>query len=81
LQEKVNLPDVILLDINLSKFYAFDLITLFKSKGFGEIPIFLITSSIFSEDVMKANLEPMVKGIFKKPFMSSQASQILNSVA
>ena len=75
------MPKVILMDINLTKFNAFDLIDVFKNHGINDIPIFLVTSSIFSEDKKRASEEPLIKGILKKPFRLDSAEKVVESLS
>ena len=67
---KYDFPRIILLDINMPKNGGFQFLDAFKNYGLdlNLASIFLVSSTIFPEDQRKGTLEPMVKGIFTKPF-------------
>ncbi len=70
-------PSILIMDINLTKTNAFDLIKEIKGKGYPEFSTYLISSSLFPEDQIRANEEDSIRGIFKKPFTAESAHQIL----
>lgn len=73
------LPDIILLDINMPIWDAWDFLDEFSNV---EVPwnglIFIMTSSIDKVDEEKATEYPLVKGYLRKPVSFEKIIEILN---
>ena len=70
------LPDFMLLDIKLPDGDAFEVLDFLKSKNLGNIPVFIITSSIFTECKEKALTYTNVVDYYQKPFNRSVLENI-----
>ncbi|QJD95306.1 response regulator [Mucilaginibacter robiniae] len=65
-----NLPDYILLDINMPIMNGWEFLDEYKRLGIdplGKSKIFIISSSVFSNDINKAKSYPLVKDFISKP--------------
>jgi len=64
------LPDYILLDINMPIMNGWEFLDEYKRLGidpYGKTKIFIISSSVFSNDINKARSYPLVKSFISKP--------------
>lgn len=64
------LPDYILLDINMPIMNGWEFLDEYKRLGIdpqGKTKIFIISSSVFSNDINKARSYPLVKSFISKP--------------
>ena len=64
------LPDYILLDINMPIMNGWEFLDEYKRLGLdplGKTKIFIISSSVFSNDINKARSYPLVKDFISKP--------------
>jgi CheY-like chemotaxis protein len=64
------LPDYILLDINMPIMNGWEFLDEYKRLGLdplGKTKIFIISSSVFSNDINKARSYPLVKSFISKP--------------
>jgi len=80
LEKKDQIPDLILLDINMPVMDGWEFLEAFgntpKEK---DIPVFILSSSIDPEDKKRASTyKNEVKGFFSKPFTDKKLEEILN---
>lgn len=76
------LPDIILLDINMPVMDGWEFLAEFeklKGPGFEKIHIIMFTSSVYYEDIDKAKTYPIVTDIFSKPLDESKIKAIIAS--
>lgn len=74
------LPDIILLDINMPVMDGWEFLAEFdklKRPGFEKIHIIMFTSSVYYEDIDKARTYASVKDIFSKPLDERKIKDIL----
>ncbi len=74
------LPDIILLDINMPVMDGWEFLAEFdklKRPGFEKIHIIMFTSSVYYEDIDKARTYTTVKDIFSKPLDESKIKEII----
>ncbi len=83
-QDHVNeLPDVILLDVNMPVMNGWEFLHAFKnlqSPAIKHIPIFLVTSSVNDADINYSQQFSNVQDYIVKPLVKEKLSIILNSV-
>ncbi len=83
-QENVNeLPDVILLDVNMPVMNGWEFLHAFKnlqSPAIKHIPIFLVTSSVNDADINYSQQFSNVQDYIVKPLVKEKLCVILNSV-
>jgi CheY-like chemotaxis protein len=74
-----DLPHIILLDINMNTQGGFQFLEAYKNHGFNlsEVSIFMVSSTLFPEDQRNARSEPLIKGVFTKPFNKQSAENVL----
>ncbi|MBL0882350.1 MAG: response regulator [Chitinophagaceae bacterium] len=76
------LPDIILLDINMPVMDGWEFLAEFeklKRPAFEKIHIIMFTSSVYYEDIDKAKTYAIVKDIFSKPLDESKIKTIVDS--
>jgi CheY-like chemotaxis protein len=64
------IPHLILLDINMPRLSGWEFLDIFERElksFFNETSIFMLSSSIDSDDLVKAKERTFIKGYFKKP--------------
>src|ERR1700761_4273880 len=69
-KDPAKLPDYILLDINMPIMNGWEFLDEYKRLGLdplGKTKIFIISSSVFSNDINKARSYPLVKSFISKP--------------
>jgi len=74
------LPDIILLDINMPVMDGWEFLAEFeklKRPGFEKIHIIMFTSSVYYEDIGKAKTYSIVTDIFSKPLDESKIKAII----
>ena len=78
LQNKNNqLPDVILLDINMPIMDGWEFLDAYKTKCFNKnIPIFITSSSVDNLDIRKATTNTLVNGYISKPLNNQSLQEI-----
>lgn len=77
------LPDIILLDVNMPVMNGWDFLHAFKnlhSASLKDIPIFLVTSSVNDADINYARQFSNVQDYIVKPLVKEKLSAVLNSV-
>ena len=77
------LPDVILLDVNMPVMNGWDFLHAFKNlhaPSLKDIPIFLVTSSVNDADINYAHQFSNVQDYIVKPLVKEKLSTILTSV-
>ena len=83
-QENVNeLPDVILLDVNMPVMNGWEFLHAFKnlqSPAIKHIPIFLVTSSVNDADINYSQQFSNVQDYIVKPLVKEKLCTVLNSV-
>lgn len=84
IQEKLQLqqplPDIILLDINMPLMDGWGFLKALNqldSKNFLSTKIFLYTSSVYHEDMVKAKNFPIVKKLYIKPFSEEDLAEMI----
>jgi len=74
-----NLPDFILLDINMPIMNGWEFLdefTKLKLDALGKTRIFIISSSVFSNDIARAKSYPIVKDFVSKPLTSEKVIEL-----
>ena len=77
------LPDIILLDVNMPVMNGWDFLHAFKnlhSPSLKDIPIFLVTSSVNDADINYSQQFSNVHDYIVKPLVKEKLSTVLNSV-
>ena len=81
LSEQTNLPDLILLDINMPILDGWDFINeLQKTPNYKPIPIVVLSSSIYKEDQDKSQTYPEIKGYIIKPLTLVKFDRIIQQI-
>ncbi|SMD33100.1 Response regulator receiver domain-containing protein [Reichenbachiella faecimaris] len=76
-----NLPELILLDINMPVMDGWDFLDKFSEMGVSkDIPVVMLTSSINPNDIEKANAHELVKGFLSKPLNKEKLDEVLRLV-
>ena len=79
--EQTDLPDLILLDINMPVHDGWDFINeLQKTPNYKPIPIVVLSSSIYKEDKAKSEMYSEIKGYFSKPLTVVKFDEIMQQV-
>lgn len=78
LQQPNNLPQAILLDLNMPVVSGYDFLNEYESLTIpaGRPPVFILSSSILQEDKSLPQLHTDVKGFFEKPLTAQHLKQI-----
>jgi CheY-like chemotaxis protein len=80
-QDPSKLPDYILLDINMPIMNGWEFLDEYKRIGIdpmGKSKIFIISSSVFSNDISKARSYPLVKNFVSKPLSVEKIKEMLD---
>lgn len=75
------LPDIILLDISMPLMDGFEFISKFKDLNLSKIKnidITMLTSSLYIEDIKRADDEPLCSGYIDKPLTVEKMSKLVN---
>lgn len=73
-----NLPELILLDINMPVMDGWDFLAHFSNLAVSKnIPVVMLTSSINPDDIEKAKSHHLVKGFLSKPLNKEKLDEIL----
>ena len=78
------LPDFILLDINMPIMNGWEFLDEYKRLNIdttGKSKIFIISSSVFSNDISRAKSYPLVKNFISKPLSVEKIREMLESDA
>lgn len=79
--QKENVPDLILLDINMPVMNGWELLDALRAKKIDlTTPVMMLTSSIDKEDIEKSRTYPTVKGYFYKPLDTTKLKQIIGII-
>jgi len=79
-KDPAKLPDYILLDINMPIMNGWEFLDEFKRLNLdpsGKCKIFIISSSVFSNDINKARSYPLVKDFISKPLNVDKIVELL----
>lgn len=79
MQEDGNLPDLVLLDLNMPVMDGWeflDRLPKIVNGRMAELPVVILTSSINTQDRERAQKYPFVKGVFSKPLTAVQLEQM-----
>jgi CheY-like chemotaxis protein len=77
------LPDYILLDINMPIMNGWEFLDEYKRLGLdpkGKTKIYIISSSVFNNDINKAKSYPLVKDFISKPLSIEKIREVLDLV-
>jgi len=78
-------PDAIFLDINMPEINGWEFLDLYKQSDIDKAPIYImLTTSLNPEDMEKAELNPLVRGLKNKPLTEEHLLEIqaeLNVIA
>jgi len=83
-QDPSKLPDYILLDINMPIMNGWEFLDEYKRLNIdpaGKSKIFIISSSVFSNDISKARSYPLVKNFVSKPLSVEKIKEMLEDAA
>jgi CheY-like chemotaxis protein len=78
--ESIELPDIILLDINMPILDGWQFLTRFapiRTQLGKDIPLYLVSSSIFEEDLRRARAHPLVTDYLTKPISFVRLQELL----
>jgi CheY-like chemotaxis protein len=73
------LPDYIFLDINMPVMNGWDFLDVFdrmRIDPFGKIEIYIVSSSVFAEDIDKSRSYPTVKEFISKPLNQEKLKHV-----
>ncbi|SDW20297.1 Response regulator receiver domain-containing protein [Hydrobacter penzbergensis] len=79
---EASLPQIILLDINMPVMDGWDFLDHFKvmaesRPNLGEIRVFILTSSVYPEDIKRAMTYPLVQKAYSKPLNDRQIEEMM----
>jgi len=81
----LNRPDAIFLDINMPEINGWEFLDIYSDTDLDKAPIYImLTTSLNPEDVEKAELNPLVRGLKNKPLTEEHLREIqidLNVIA
>ena len=81
MQNKQETPDLIFLDLNLPVMDGWEFLEEFtKLSSTKEIPVYILTSSVDPDDLIKVKRYERVKGYIVKPITEPELKKILNAV-
>lgn len=81
LHTKTNLPDVIFLDLNMPVMDGWQFLDeLIKIPIAEQIPLYIVSSSVDSRDIKKAESYKMVNKYIVKPFSLSIVQELMNEL-
>lgn len=77
-----SLPQIILLDINMPVMDGWDFLDHFKvmagnRPAWGNIRLFILTSSVYPEDIKRAMTYPLVQKAYSKPLNDRQIDEMM----
>ncbi|WP_422361636.1 response regulator [Reichenbachiella sp.] len=76
-----NLPNLILLDINMPVMDGWDFLEKFSEMSVSkDIPVVMLTSSINPDDIEKAKSHKLVKGFLSKPLNKDKLDEVLTFI-
>lgn len=78
--ESGQLPELILLDINMPVLDGWGFLNTFQEMKLKSIPVVMLTSSINPEDIEKAQQHQLVKGFLSKPLNKDKLDEILSLI-
>jgi len=81
-KDPANLPDYILLDINMPIMNGWEFLdeyTRLNLDPLGKSKIFIISSSVFSNDINRARSYPLVKSFISKPLSVEKIKELFES--
>lgn len=64
------------LDLNMPEYDGWDLLELMKTEGLVHFPIYIISSSVNTEDIHRSKKMPEIKNFFVKPLRSEDFEKI-----
>ncbi len=81
IDDEINTPTILFLDINMPVFTGWDFLNIFNN--FSEqlkqqFIIYILTSSIEYKDLEKAEANPLVRGLLSKPLSAKTITSIFN---
>jgi len=80
--DPTKLPDIILLDINMPVMNGWEFLDEYNHRNIdpqGKSAIFILSSSVFSEDINRARTYSQVKDFIRKPLDVTRIREILNA--
>ncbi|MCX2484885.1 response regulator [Pedobacter sp. MR2016-24] len=79
--QNLALPDLIFLDINMPIMTGWEFLVEYEKLGIEKmIPVYMLSSSIFQNDIDKARTFPNVKDFMSKPMSNHQLINIFDSM-
>ena len=80
--DPAKLPDIILLDINMPVMNGWEFLDEYNHRNIdpqGKSAIYILSSSVFSEDINRARTYSQVKDFIRKPLDVTRIREILNT--
>jgi len=80
--DPTKLPDIILLDINMPVMNGWEFLDEYNHRNIdpqGKSAIYILSSSVFSEDINRARTYSQVKDFIRKPLDVTRIREILNT--
>ncbi|MDO7742963.1 MAG: response regulator, partial [Pedobacter sp.] len=79
--QNLDLPDLIFLDINMPIMTGWEFLVEYEKLSINKmIPVYMLSSSIFQNDIDKAKTFPNVKDFMSKPMSNNQLINIFDSM-